>query len=46
MLHLNDLITCYWTYILKIPLLDYIFYMFLTCMPIFMPIGCYLSFDS
>ena len=25
--------------------LDYMLYMFLTCMPIFMPIGCNLSFD-
>ena len=25
--------------------LDQIFYMFLTCMPIFMPIGCNLPFD-
>ena len=39
-------ITCYRIHILKIPPLNYMFYMFLTFMPIFMLIGCYLPFDS
>ena len=39
-------LSCYWIHILKIPPLDYMFYMFLTYMPIFMPIGFYLPFDS
>ena len=38
-------ITCYWINILKIQPLNYMFYMFLTCMPIFISIECYLPFD-
>ena len=32
-------------YIYKIQPLNYMFYMFLTYMPIFISIGCYLPFD-
>ena len=35
-------ITYYWINILEIQSLDYMFYMFLTCIPIFMLIGCNL----
>ena len=42
---LHHPIPYYWVHILKIQPLDYMFYMFLTCMPIFMPIGCNLPFD-
>ena len=41
----NQLIYIPYIYILKIPPLNYMFYMFLTFMPIFMSIGYYLSFD-
>ena len=39
---LHHPITWYKIHILKIPLLNYMFYMLLTIMPIFMSIGCYL----
>ena len=42
---LHKLITYCWIQNLKIQPLDHIFYMFLTCMPISMPIGCNLLFD-
>ena len=41
-----SLITCYKIYILKISLLNYIFYIFLTILSIFISIGCYLPFNS
>ena len=40
-----SLITCYKIYILKISLLNYMFYMFLTILSIFISIGCYLLFN-
>ena len=43
---LHHSITCYWINILKIQPLNYMFYMFLTCMLIFISIGFYLPFDS
>ena len=42
---IHQLITCYWIHILRISLLDYMVYMFLKCMPIFITIRCYLLFD-
>ena len=42
---LHHPITYYWIHIFKIQPLDYMFYMFLTCMPIFMTIGCNVPFD-
>ena len=42
---LHHPITYNWINILKIQPLDYMFYIFLTCMPIFMPIGYNLPFD-
>ena len=38
---LHHMITCYRIHILEILPLNYMFYMFLTFMPIFMSIGCY-----
>ena len=42
---LHHPITYYWVHILKIQPLDYMFYMFLTYMRIFMLIRCNLPFD-
>ena len=42
---LHHPITYYWVHILKIQPLDYMLYMFLTYMPIFMLIRCNLPFD-
>ena len=41
----NNSITYCWIHILKIQPLDYMFYMVLTCMPIFLPIRCNSPFD-
>ena len=38
-------LTCYWIHILKFQPLNYMFYMFLTCMPIFKPIRCNLPYN-
>jgi len=42
---LHHPITCYRIYIFKISSLNYMFYMFLTYMPIFIPIEFNLPFD-
>ena len=42
---LHHPIICYKIHILKIPLLNYMFHMFLIFMSIFMLIGCHLPFD-
>ena len=43
---LHHLITFYWIKDLKIQLLDYMFFIFLTCMPKITLIGHYLLFDQ
>ena len=42
---LYHLITCYWIHILKTQQLNYMFYIFLIDISIFIPIGCNLPFD-